>query len=90
MQQINTWPQYERWLVRKNLAWHCQAGRFVKWAKSGETQGAGHARSHYCARRAMDGGLRFGRAMRRWLSSPVTNFPPGWRGPREPGGLDYI
>lgn len=89
--QINTWTQYVRWVARNNLGWHPQAQRFVRWAVVGETTGAGHARSHFCAKKAMERKMvRFGPSMRRWLSRPVADFPPGWKGSRESWRLSYL
>ena len=91
MKQVNTWGQYLRWLSRERLAWHVQAQVFVLVGLRRDVQGAGHACSHHCARQAMQRGMvKFGPAMRRWLSGPKTDFPPGWKGPRQPWRLNYL
>lgn len=91
IKQINTWNQYKRWLKRANLGWHVQSQRFAHWPLYGESTGIFNAESHSCARAAMkSNGVRFGRAMRRWLAETKTEFPPGWTGPRELRLLKYL
>jgi len=77
--QINTWRQYQRFLSREGLLWHMNSNRFVRC----DTQGTASGESHYRAKKVMHGtrGARaiFGPAMRRWLSSPPTDYPPGYQ-----------